>query len=203
MARTTRSNPTTGHRARWTRRLASAVAVGALGLSLSGCGFDVQTLQPYNPAEGVNLTVGSEDPAGPGVKLRNILIIADPETGEGFLSAAVVAGQGDQLISVSGEELSYDGETSKGTVSAELRAPLELPSGQLVVLTEGPKIAVSGAPLQPGLTAELEMVFAKAGLATITVPIVDGSKPDYVTVSPKPAASSPASSPSPSASPTA
>lgn len=206
MARNTRTNPAQVHRARWARRAASAIAAGALGLSLSSCGFDAQTLQPYTPAEGVNLTVGSEDSAGQGVKLRNILIIADPETGEGFLSAAIVAGQGDRILSITGQELSPDGETSKGTFNAELGQPLELPAGQLIVLTDGTKLSVTGAKLEPGLTAELEMVFAQAGLATVTVPIVDGTKPDYVTVSPSAAASSPASSPgdssaSPSSSP--
>lgn len=199
MARNTRTNPAQAHRAKWARRAASAIAAGAIGLSLSGCGFEAQTLQPYTPAEGVNLTVGSEDPAGQGVKLRNILIIADPKTGEGFLSAAIVAGQDDKILSITGQELSPDGENSKGTVNAELGQPLELPAGQLIILTDGSKLAITGAKLEPGLTAELEMVFAEAGLATVTVPIVDSTKPDYIGVSPSAAASSPASSPSGSA----
>ncbi len=206
MARSTRTTPAQSHRARWARRAVSAMAAGALGLSLSSCGFGAQTLQPYTQAEGINLTVGSEDPTGQGVKLRNILIIADPESGDGFFSAAIVAGRDDKLLSITGQELSPDGETSKGTLNAELGQPLELPAGQLIVLTEGTTLSVTGAKLKPGFTAELEMVFAKAGLAKVTVPIVDGTKPDYVTLAPSPAASSPASSPggssaSPSSSP--
>lgn len=207
MARNTQTIPAQSNRLRWSRRAASALVVGALGLSLSSCGFDTQTLQPYTPAEGVNLTVGSEDPAGQGVKLRNVLIIADPETGEGFLSASIVAGKDDKILSISGQELSADGETSKGEVNAKLGQPLELPAQQLVILTDGSAVTMEGAKLEPGLTAELEMLFGEAGLATVTVPIVDGTKEDYATVSPSAAPSSPAeSSPSPadsSASPAA
>ena len=47
----------------------------------AACGFDVQTNQPYTPAEGVNYDVGN-----PPVQVRNLMILSR-EDGVGFLSA--------------------------------------------------------------------------------------------------------------------
>lgn len=205
LARATRYPAQPGGARRLALRTAAALAAGALSLSLASCGFEAQTLQPYTPAEGVNLTVGSEDPEGPGVKLRNILIIANPVTGEGILSAAIVAGKGDKLVAVTGQMLDPDGEAAAGTgeLKFDLGDPVELPGRTLVVLTDGRAIAVTGAPLKPGFTAELDLVFDKAGVATVTVPVVNGDKADYVTVSPSPAESAPGASASPGSSPSA
>ena len=51
------------------------VSLGLL-LPVGACGIDAQTLQPYTPAEGVNVDVGDPADARSVVHVRNLLIIS-------------------------------------------------------------------------------------------------------------------------------
>ena len=64
------------------RRLAAALAFGAL-VSLTACGLDVQTMQPYTPAEGVQADVTPANDPQAAVKIRNLLIVVR-RTGRGI-----------------------------------------------------------------------------------------------------------------------
>ena len=58
-------------------------------LLLTGCGFNMQTLQQYTPAHGVNVDLQAGE-ANRQLKVRNLLVVAD-ESGKGVLSASIVS----------------------------------------------------------------------------------------------------------------
>lgn len=175
-----------------THRVTRAGVAGllALGLSLgaSSCGFNVGTLQPYDAGEGVNTNAGGYE----GVDVRNLMILVD-QGGKAFLSATLVAKNGDDLTAVYGQAISPQG-TSAGSFTVAIPGnKLAVPAQEALVLTDGPALTVSGVTLRPGLTANISMTFAKAGNVSIVAPIVDGTKADYRSISPSPA---PSASPS-------
>lgn len=167
-----------------TRLGATLAIVLGLVLGFAGCGFEVQTLQPYTAADGVSTEVG-------GVKVRNLMILSKSE-GSGFLSGSLYAPQADSLTAVSGTPLKADG-TDGQPLTISLGGPVTLDAGQLTVLTDEAAITVQSADLQPGLEAKLELTFSKAGTLTITVPVVDANQPGYSTVSPGASSASPSS----------
>ena len=159
----------------------------AVGLALTGCGMDVQTLQPYTPAEGVNADVG---PRG-AVKVRNLLILSRTP-GQGYLSGTLTAAGEDTLTEVTGIAVKADGADGS-PLTATLSGPVPLGNNQLTVLTSRPLIMVSGEDLRAGLKARLTLRFGTAGETTLVVPVVDGLQTEYRTISPSP---SPTATPS-------
>lgn len=154
-----------------TARLGRAIAAGALALTamvgVAGCQY--QTLQQYTPADGVNVNVGD-------VMVRNLVIVVT-EPGEGVLLGTLVTHQTDTLDSVKGVALSPNGEpagalqvTSTGTVTVN-------PTEPLLLLDKG--IRVSSTNLRAGLTARVELTFAKGGTVTTNVPVLDKQSPEY------------------------
>lgn len=169
---------------RLTALATTLVAVLAVVLT-AGCGFDVQTLQPYTPADGVNFSLG--DPPGPTLKVRNLFILADDQ-GSGFLTASMIVDGGeDTLRSVSGVALKVDGTTA-GELTIGSFSPISIGSGNLVVLTNLAPISVSGTDLEPGVGARLVLTFTQAGSRSIDVPVIDSSDPVYAGVTPSAAA---------------
>ncbi len=73
------------------RAVAAIALSGALALALSGCNMwmDVETQRPYDPSDGVSLTVGD-------LQLRNVLVVT--EDGElGNLVGTAVNATGDDI----------------------------------------------------------------------------------------------------------
>jgi len=185
------------------RRIATALAFGAL-LSLTACGLDVQTMQPYTPAEGVQADVTPGNDPQAAVKIRNLLIVSRAP-GEGFLSGSMTTRGKDALTDVSGVAIKGDGSAGAPIV-ATLPGPLQLGEGALVVLTSGDFITVKSADLAPGRTATLTLEFQNAGEITLQTTVVDGKADQWTSVTPSPSGTSSASpsrsaSPTPSASP--
>lgn len=157
------------------RGLAAAAVLGA-ALTLSGCGLNVQTLQAYTPAHGVNIDQGT-------IKVRNLLIVAGQD-GSGVLSASIVSSEPDSLVSVSGVAHRPDG-TDASALTASLAAPVELKPGAMTVLTTpAPAITVSSPDLKPGLTAQMTLTFASGQQATSLVPVLSSEDPIYASVVP-------------------
>lgn len=180
------------------RRIAAAAAALGVSLALTGCGFDAQTLQPYTPAEGVNIATGS-------LLARNILVIAD-SAGQGRLSASLMSrDKADTLTTVTGSALKTDGSTAGPlTIGA---ANVALPAGKLVVLTAdgAAPISVSGTGLKPGSAAKLRFQYGSGVTQELEVPVVDAANPIYASLAPKaPAATATATTaPTATAAPTA
>ncbi|MET0692590.1 MAG: hypothetical protein ABWX96_14955 [Propionibacteriaceae bacterium] len=162
-------------------RLGAAVVFSlTLVLTVSACGMDVQTNQPYTPAEGVNFDVGD-------VHVRNLMILSKAD-GSGILSGSLVSVERDALVSVAGVPITVNG-TDGTALKVTIPDPVALGNSVLVVLTQRPFITVDSDELVPGLTARLVLTFSSAGESTVIVPIVDGNQPDYATITPTPSAS--------------
>ena len=176
-----KSGSTRGVRA---RRLAGLLAALSLVLAVGACGTDAQTLQPYTPAEGVNVDVGDPYNLQSVVHVRNLLIISK-EPGSGVLSATIVTDGRDQLTEVTGYAIKPDG--SRGaTLDVSLTNTVSIANGAQVVLTDQTPIGVRSPDLLAGLTASVTLTFAKAGDTTVVVPVMDGNQPHYASISPAP-----------------
>lgn len=163
-------------------RVLLAAAGAALAVGLSSCATP-QTLIPYTPAQGVNIDApglgAPPDSNAVPLKLRNLLIISTGEA-SGILSGAALApaAQADRLLTVEGRPFTVDNvPAAQGYQPANPN--LELPAGQLVVLTNGPHIVLSGSQVRPGTVAELKFTFEKSQQQLVMVPIVDGNQPEY------------------------
>ena len=170
-------------------RVHRSVVATLLGLALltlvSACGMNAQTLQPYTPAEGVNVNVG---PTGEWVQVRNLMILSR-EDGVGYVSASIVAEERDALTAVAGHPFKLDGSAG-AAFETTMPDPVGLAPGVLVVLTDRELIEVKSADLIMGGDAELTLTFSTVGEHTVRVPVVDADQPDYETISPSPTPSS-------------
>jgi hypothetical protein len=178
-------------------RLGAAAASAGLLVGLSACGFDAQTLQPYTPSDGVNVSVGNPNQQ-PGertkvepntaVMVRGLMIVAKTPT-SGFLSATLYSDSSDQLTTVGGNVLDPNDDQGPG-LTVNLPSPVSVGPDAPVVLVDQQAITVTADRLPAGQTAMLTLTFAKAGSAQVQVPIVDGLNDTYRTVEPSAAPSS-------------
>ena len=192
--------------ARRTRSLRSVLAAGAtvlLAASVTagcGAGFDAQTNQPYQPAEGGNADAGS-------IAARNFLVIADDE-GRGVLHGVLVntGTTDDRLVSIRADE-SAQGVTVSGSSAQPLPAggAYTLGGSQLPNATGTPEapnasespnpdtpggavtkpVRVTGA--KPGRLFRMTISFGTAGPITVQVPVITT---DHYSPTPKPTPSS-------------
>lgn len=170
------------------RRMSIAAAAVLLAVpALSACGFNEQTDQVYNPADGVNNRSGAVD-------VLDALIVADSHG-----SGTVIAGlsnnnqtTADQLTSVSGA-----GKDQSVAVTMGSR-PTITPAGFKQLADLKSPIAAKGSQIVPGNFVTLRFTFKNAESITVDVPVLD--RTDQYTSVPVP--TSPSPSTSPSASPT-
>lgn len=131
-----------------------------LTASLTGCaqGFSAQTLQTYQPAEGVNVNTPDND-----LHLRNALI--ELRTGStGLLSFTLVnqslptdsRDAADTLISISAPGAKVAGFT-----------PVAIPAGSAV--KSAPNLTVTGTAVKVGFTIPLVFQFKNGGSVTANV----------------------------------
>lgn len=156
-------------------RTASTIVTAALAaVLLTGCGFGAQTLQPYTPAEGVNLDVGT-------VKVRNLVVVAD-EDGNGILSGSLVSSSTDALAAVHVTPLGTGNAVGTPLTVTPLR-PVVLPAGELAVLTDpSPAFAVAGDGLTPGQTVTLSLVFESGATGQIVSPVLSNTDIAFASV---------------------
>lgn len=175
-----------------TRALAAVAA--ALVLGVAGCSTP-QTLIPYNQAEGVTMSEPVDGSTVP-LKVGNLLVITTGET-EGFIAGTLVSPQQDKLVEVAGNPF-HDGEGA-GQPFDSAKPDVALPQGRMVDLLDS-NLTVSSPDLKAGYTAELTLTFEKAGQIKLTVPVVDGDKPDYESYRPEaPTSAAPSAAPRPGA----
>jgi hypothetical protein len=152
-----------------TGRALGIVASLLMAPALAGCGMNVQSLQPYTPAHGVNADQGA-------IKVRNLLLIADG-TGKGVVSASLVSATDDALSGIMATPQRADG--SAGPALAVDQPNVPLPANKLVLLTGATPIKVSGADLKPGLTAEVKLAFSSGAQVTLVAPVMDSTLAEY------------------------
>jgi hypothetical protein len=141
---------------------ATMVAAAVLpAAAVGGCaaGFDAQTIQPYQAAEGTNAESGP-------VAVRNLLVLADAE-GEGVVHAAIVNTGSDQ-DTLTGIE---PGRSEQGVKVTGMRTFPVPASGSLVLPPEtGKPVTLTGA--EPGEMVELTLTFGAAAPLTVPVPVL-------------------------------
>lgn len=180
-------------------RILAAAALAALVVGLSSCATP-QTLQPYTPAEGVQADVQRQNAAADSnevpLKIRNLMIVAQPGANSGFVSGMFVApvDRDDELVRIQGR--TFKADNSPAGEIAPIQANVKLPAGTAVRLTEGQTLQVTASELTPGLLAELTLTFADSKEQTLMVPVVDASKEDYQSYTP---GAAPSATPTPTA----
>ncbi len=172
---------------RTTARRLTGVMVALLLATACGAGFDAQTQQVYDPADGVTVRTGE-------VYVLNALFVAnDDSTATLSVSLLDKFGDGDQLVGVAVS--TNEGEPID--VRQEVES-LELCAGQLIVLGPSAAVTISGSLFTPGDTVDLAMTFRDAEPVRTQVPVVArGESTTYDSVAESPEA---AASPSPSCS---
>lgn len=161
-----------------TQRLRRAAAAGAtvtlsFALMACGAGFDAQTLQPYQPAEGTNVDSG-------GIAVRNLLVLAS-EDGKGELHGVIVnKGTTDDTLAGVDAAAADAPATPDSTVPAEEPAtvtvgndrPMTLAAGSTLTLPPptGQPFTVTGG--KPGHMVKVTITFAKAAPITLSIPVL-------------------------------
>lgn len=137
-------------------RRRAAVAALLLVPALSACGFNVQTDQVYQPAEGVNERSGEVD-------VLNALVVS-AEDGSGTFAGSLANGDqadADELTSITGQGLEI-----------ELDEPVEIPAAGLVNFAEEGNVAVTGDDVLAGGFVTLTFTFSSGQSTTVKMPVV-------------------------------
>lgn len=137
-------------------RRRAAFAALLLAPALAACGFNVQTDQVYQPAEGVNDRSGEVD-------ILNALVVSGRDGSGTFAGTLVNNNQtdDDKLTSVAGDE-----------VTVNLDAPIDVPAAGLVNLADDGDVTVEGTSVKPGGYVTLTFVFSSGQSTKMKVPVV-------------------------------
>lgn len=144
-----------------TRAKVAAVALGAM-LSLSSCSLtaSITTSNQYDPSDGTGTVVGD-------VRAQNLLLVT---TGEGQPAALV--------------GYLYNNDDAAASVDVTVGTTVETytiaPMGSVQLgLNEGSEAFITTSPANPGLLGSYTVTVAGTAAATGTLPIVDGTLPEY------------------------
>lgn len=151
-----------------TRRAGSSAAALATAALLAGCSATnpITTSFDYDPSDGVSQRLGD-------VRVGNLLVLTAEEGGPGTFVGFVANGGGQPasvVIAVGGEQ------------SDEI----EVPAGQTVLIgPEGDQtVEVGAVPAAPGSKIEVTVTTDVSGAATVQVPVLDGTFPEYADLVP-------------------
>ena len=146
------------------RAKVAAVALGAM-LSLSSCALtaSITTSNQYDPSDGTGAVVGD-------VRAQNLLLVTTAE-GEPAALVGYLYNDGDAAATV--------GVTVGATEQTYEIAPMG--SVQLG-LNDGSEAYITTSPADPGLVGNYTVSVADIAVTTGTLPIVDGTLPEYQTV---------------------
>jgi len=148
------------------RRRLLAAATLASAAALAGCGIAPSEIVNYPASDGVDLTLGS-------LQADNLLVLTAAENDPGTLIGALT-NNGDQAMTV-----------KIGLPASPTAVPVEAHSTTLI----GPQhttIDLASVPAAPGALVELSIDSDVAGSASLQVPVLDGTLPDYATLVPQP-----------------
>jgi hypothetical protein len=143
---------------------------------LGGCAIfsPVQTDQPYNPGDGVAITLGDVDVDG-------LVVVADEEGGPGTLVGHVVNNSNEAV------EMGF---ATGGGQPATASVPA---GGTLALSTSGAPVVVTPVPARPGGMTDLVVTTPQTGQSQVSVPVLnaEGAYADLApTASPSPSPSS-------------
>ncbi|PKQ18705.1 MAG: hypothetical protein CVT68_02040 [Actinobacteria bacterium HGW-Actinobacteria-8] len=147
-----------------TRAKVAAVALGAM-LSLSSCALtaSITTSKEYDPSDGTGAVVGD-------VRAQNLLLVTTAEGEPATLVGYLYNGGGTEA-------------TVNITVGATDRTYSIAPMGSVQLgLSDGSEAFITTSPANPGLVGSYTVSVADSAATTGTLPIVDGTLPEYQAV---------------------
>lgn len=147
-----------------TRAKVAAVALGAM-LSLSSCALtaSITTSNQYDPSDGTGAVVGE-------VQAQNFLLVTTAE-GEPAALVGYLYNDGDATATVD------------VTVGTTVQTYTIAPMGSVQLgLDDGSEAFITTSPANPGLVGSYTVSVADSAATTGTLPIVDGTLPEYQTV---------------------
>ncbi|MFE4194599.1 hypothetical protein ACFRJ9_01945 [Paenarthrobacter sp. NPDC056912] len=162
----------------------AAAAIGVGLLSVTGCGFvnAQQTTHQYSASDGIKADLGQ-------LQLRNMLIVASGEKEPGRVIGAVFnKSSSDATLTISGA----DGAQTEIPVKANSETYLNDAADPAILSTAG---------TAPGGLAPVT-IRSGSDSAQISIPVVDGTLPEYRKYLPSSASSTATPSPSTTATPT-
>jgi len=153
-------------------RLAAAGVVALAGLALAGCSAtnQITTAKPYSASDGVRAELGD-------VTAENLLVLASAEGAPGALQGALT-NRGTDAVTVT----LTSGTTAIGTVRVDATSTVLLGGDTGKALT----FTTANAP---GGVTPLTLETGPGGTLTVSVPVLDGTLPEYATHVPTPKAS--------------
>ena len=150
------------------RTLAVAAAlVAAPVMSSCGVNFDAQTDQVYNPAVGVNDRGGEVD-------VLNALVVSG-SAGSVTVVATLVNNDQQNADTLRG----VAGAGQDTSLNVQVGGPTRIPAGGVLNLATQGAIAVRGRQVLPGRFVEITFSFDRGKAATVDIPVVSSSNPDY------------------------
>jgi hypothetical protein len=172
-------------------RLAAAGIVALVGATLAGCSATnpITTARAYSPSDGVRATLGD-------ITAENLLVLTSAQGAEAALQGALT-NRGATAVTVS---LSSDtGAIGNVTVGADHTVLLGGADGTTLTFTSANA---------PGALDPVTLATGPGGTLAVSVPVLDGTLPEYATLVPTPTPSSATpggastGSPAPTGSPT-
>lgn len=151
------------------RRTVLAVAAVCLALGTAGCSVtnEITTLNEYAASDGVLVDVGQ-------VRAINLLVLTSAEGAEGTAIGAVT-NSGDDAV-----------EVTLALADGSASASFDVAAGGTV--TVGPdqdqQLEIGAVPTAPGTYVEVSVGSQRDGTTTVSVPVLDGTLPEYAELVP-------------------
>jgi hypothetical protein len=152
-------------------RTGVSIAIAALlTTGLAGCYAFPQTQRPYNPSDGISVTVGD-------VRLLNVLVFTEDGEDGNFSAAAV--NTGDEDIDLTLQYVS-DGE--------KVNIEIEIPVGETVEIGSGEngQVFLPAIDALPGTLLPIYFQYGSLPGKQATIPVLDASIEDYDGLLPTP-----------------
>lgn len=151
---------------RFDRLVRGAAAIGAAAL-LAGCSVmtPIQTAELYAAGDGVRAEVGDS-----GVRVENLMVLAEEEGAEGAVYGA--------LVNDTTEELTIGVTIGVGGIE------LPVAAGESVLLGVDEEVVIPAVSVAPGGVVEATLRAEGHGAVPITVPVLDGTLPQYADLVP-------------------
>jgi hypothetical protein len=136
-----------------------------VALALSGCSLaaNITTSKPYSPSDGVRAEVGP-------VHAQNLLIVTPAEGDEAVLIGSLTNGS-DARVGVVLARANGDGDDV--TILVEGHAT------ERIGVAPGRTLIVAASQVAPGGLAEVKLSVKGSDSVTVSVPVVDGTLPEY------------------------
>lgn len=152
---------------RFDRLVRGAAAIGAAAL-LAGCSVmtPIQTAELYAAGDGVRAEIAD----GGGVRVENLMVLAEEEGAEGAVYGA--------LVNDTTEEVTIGVTIGVGGIE------LPVGAGESVLLGVDEEVVIPAVPAAPGGVVEATLRAEGHGTVPISVPVLDGTLPQYADLVP-------------------